>query len=75
MVIYVQTHSINFIKGLPLFILGAQSLCRLNGPLHVTGPHLQVTDVLALDEAGQSLCILKVVQHNDWLRNIMIKYE
>ena len=73
MVIYVPTHSVYFIEGLPLLILGAQSFCRLNGPLHVTGPYLQVTDVLALDEAGQSLRILEVVQHNDWLPNIMLK--
>lgn len=44
----VQTHGVYFVEGLPLFILDPQSLCSLDGPLHVTGPHLQITDVLAL---------------------------
>ena len=68
------THSVYFIEGLPLFVLSPQSLGGLNGPLHVAGPHLQVTDVLALNEAGQSLRILEVVPYKDWLSNIILKH-
>lgn len=55
----LQTHSVYLIEGLPLFILDSQSLCSLDGPLHVACPHLQVTDILPFDEGRQGIGILE----------------
>lgn len=52
------SHRINLIQGLPLLIGDTQGLSCLDGPLHVTGPHLQGADALGLNEVGQGIGIL-----------------
>lgn len=59
-----NTHSVYLIEGLPLFILDSQSLCGLDGPLHVARPHLQVTDILTFDEGRQGIRILELTSVN-----------
>lgn len=46
-------YSVDLVQDLPLLIRNAESLRRLDGPLHLTGPHLQLLDVLRLDELVQ----------------------
>lgn len=53
-----NTHCINLVQDLPLFVGHAESLSCLDGSLHLTGPHLQVADTLRLDELTQLLCKL-----------------
>lgn len=47
------SHRIDLVQRLPLLVGHMQGLGRLDRPLHVAGPHLELPDVLALDEAGQ----------------------
>lgn len=53
------TYSIDLIQDLPLFIGCIEGFSRLDGSLHLTGPNLQVTDVLLLDELAQLLSKLQ----------------
>lgn len=53
------SHCINLVECLPLLVRHPQPLCRLDGPLHLAGPHLQVRDVLVPDELSQILCKLR----------------
>lgn len=41
-------YSINLIEGFPLFVLYSQRLSGLNGPLHLTRPHLEILYILIL---------------------------
>lgn len=49
------THRVDLVQDLPLFVGHAEALSRLDGPLHLTGPHLQVSDTLRVDELTQLL--------------------
>lgn len=49
-----ETHSVDLVQGLPLLVLDPQSLSRLDGPLHVAGPDLQVPDGLLTHVRAQS---------------------
>lgn len=51
--LFSETHSIDLIQSLPLLVRHAQSLGSLNGSLHLTRPHLQIADVLRVDELAQ----------------------
>lgn len=50
-----DTHSIDLVQDLPLFVGHAESLSCLDGSLHLTCPHLQVANILRLDELTQLL--------------------
>ena len=52
------THGVDLVEGLPLLVGNPQELGGLDGPLHLTGPHLQLTDLLLLDEPPQALAEL-----------------
>lgn len=47
------THCINLVQDLPLLVGHTEGLGCLDGSLHLTGPYLQVTDALWLDELAQ----------------------
>ncbi len=49
------TYRIYLVQDLPLLVGHTESLGCLDGSLHLTGPHLQVTDALRLDELAQLL--------------------
>lgn len=50
-----DTHCVDLVEDLPLLVGYAEALRGLDGPLHLTGPHLQVADILRLDELAQLL--------------------
>lgn len=50
-----SSYCVDLVQDLPLFIRHAESLGRLDGSFHLTGPHLQVADALRLDELTQLL--------------------
>lgn len=50
-----DTHGIDLVQDLPLFVGHAEGLRCLDGSLHLTGPHLQLANTLQLDEATQLL--------------------
>lgn len=52
------THSINLVEDLPLLIGDPQRLSRLDGAFQLAGPHLQLHDLLLLNELLQRLCKL-----------------
>lgn len=52
------THCVDLVQDLPLFVGHAETLSCLDGSLHLTGPHLQVSDTLRVDELTQLLCKL-----------------
>lgn len=54
-----DTHRVDLVQDLPLFVGHAEPLSCLDGSLHLTGPHLQVSDTLRVDELTQLLCKLK----------------
>lgn len=49
------THGVDLVQDLPLLVRLAEGLGRLDGSLHLAGPHLEVADVLRLDEVAQLL--------------------
>lgn len=59
-IIYVKrpsrffTYGVDLVESFPLFVLDSQSLCGLDGPLHVARPHLQVADALPTHVGAQS---------------------
>lgn len=65
---FSATHSVDLIESLPLLVRHAQGLGSLNGPLHLTRPHLQIADVLRVDELSQDASKLKDIRIVDALK-------
>ena len=70
-----ESHRIYFIEGLPLLVRHSQGLCRLDGALHVTRPHLQVWDALTFDVLAQSACKLKRNTGRTWVTDVQAQIQ
>lgn len=49
----IKTHGVDLVEYFPLLVRDAQLLRRLDGASELTGPHLQVWDLLGFQEPTQ----------------------